>query len=332
MVSSADKTPTLRSLAAQLGLGVSTVSQALRDSKEISADTRHRVKLAAEAAGYVPNRAGVRLRTGKTHVISLVLNPEDDGSGFFTNMIYGISEALAGTPYHLVVTPYSLEDQMAPIRHIVETHAADGIIISRVMPNDPRVEYLAQAKIPFVTHGRTEMGMAHCYYDFDNHAFASEALRLLWQRGRRNPVLFGPPANLTYARHVLAGFQEGTRIHGLKGRIIRSVDSDSPAATLRGAALELAKSLNPPDAVVCTSAREAVAVASGFRVGGMEMGRDYDLVAKPASELTRLALPQMIGIAEDHRAAGRELARMLMALVGGEPVSRLQVVVGPSLA
>ncbi len=90
-----ERPPTLRSLAAKLGLGVSTVSQALRDSPEIAVETRKRVKMAAEAAGYVPNRAGVRLRTGKTNIISLVLNPEDDGSGFFTNMIYGISDALA---------------------------------------------------------------------------------------------------------------------------------------------------------------------------------------------------------------------------------------------
>ena len=214
MVNSRGKRPTLRSLAAKLGLGVSTVSQALRDSSEIAVETRKRVKLAAEEAGYVPNRAGVRLRTGKTNIISLVLNAEDDGSGFFTNMIYGISDALAGTPYHLVVTPYSLEDPMEPMRYIAETHSADGIILSRTVPDDPRVRFLSAANIPFVTHGRTDMGLVHSYCDFDNHAYVCEALRLLRQRGRNRAVLFGPPPNLTYARHTLAGFEDGLKAAG----------------------------------------------------------------------------------------------------------------------
>ena len=54
--------PTLRTLAQITGLGVSTVSQALRDNPEIAEETRRRVKLAAQQAGYRPDRAGVRLR------------------------------------------------------------------------------------------------------------------------------------------------------------------------------------------------------------------------------------------------------------------------------
>ncbi|MEO9168530.1 MAG: LacI family DNA-binding transcriptional regulator, partial [Aestuariivirga sp.] len=118
MAENSEKRPTLRSLAEITGLGISTVSQALRDSPDIALETRKRVRLAAQQAGYRPNRAGVRLRTGKSNVITLVLNPQDgssgvfsnqDGSsGFFANIVYGISDALANTSYHLVVTPYSL--------------------------------------------------------------------------------------------------------------------------------------------------------------------------------------------------------------------------------
>ena len=55
--------------------------------------------------GYRPNRAGVRLRTGKTNVISLILSVETEVLGLTSHLVYGISEHLAGTPYHLIVTP-----------------------------------------------------------------------------------------------------------------------------------------------------------------------------------------------------------------------------------
>ena len=115
------------------GLGVSTVSQALKDAPDISRATKERVRLVARQIGYRPNRAGLRLRTGKTTVIALVLNTEEGSMGLVSEMVYGISDALASTSYHLVVTPYSLSDLLEPIRYIVETGSADGIILPRQM-------------------------------------------------------------------------------------------------------------------------------------------------------------------------------------------------------
>ena len=117
---SAHERPTLKTLAFMTGLGVTTVSRALKDAPEIGAETRRRVQLVARQIGYRPNRAGVRLRTGKTNVISLVLNTEEQIGGFVSDMIYGISEYLAQTPYHLIVTPYSrTNDPLEPVRYVV---------------------------------------------------------------------------------------------------------------------------------------------------------------------------------------------------------------------
>ena len=57
--------PTLKTLARLSGFAVATVSRALSDAPDIGDNTKNLVKHIAEAVGYVPNRAGVRLRTGK---------------------------------------------------------------------------------------------------------------------------------------------------------------------------------------------------------------------------------------------------------------------------
>lgn len=321
-----EKRPTLRSLAEITGLGVSTVSQALRDSPEISEDTRKRVQLAAQQVGYRPNRAGVRLRTGKSNVITLVLNPQDGGSGFFSNIIYGISDALIGTPYHLVVTPYSLSDPMSPIRYIVETNSADGVIISRTQPDDPRVRYLRDNNIPFVSHGRTNMDIEHCYYDHDNEAYTLEALRLLKERGRSKVALINPPPTLTYFTHTQKGFEEGLRLYDFTHIPFGAYSTDSDVNELRAAARELAERETPPDAIVCSSVAAAPAVAAGMLDGGKVMGVDYDMVAKPGSEIFLCTLPAIISVEEDFRHAGQMLAQMLIAHIGGAPARDLQIV------
>ena len=324
MVENSDKRPTLRSLAEITGLGISTVSQALRDSPEIAIETRKRVRLAAQQAGYRPNRAGVRLRTGKSNVITVILNPQDGGSGFFSNMIYGISDALPGTSYHLVVTPYSLSDPMAPVRYVVETNSADGVIISRTQPDDPRVRYLVENGMPFATHGRTEMGIEHAYVDYDNQAYATKAVELLHQNGRKRAALFGPPPMLTYYHHTLQGFELGLAETGMSGFVVSSVNGDSSLSDLRAAGLELAKRRDAPDAIVCTSSSIALAIIAGMTDGKKEIGKDYDLVAKPVGEMISLAQPRIIAIDEDFRRAGRELAEMLMTRINGVGPAELQ--------
>jgi len=324
-----EKRPTLRSLAEITGLGISTVSQALRDSPEIAVETRKRVQLAAQQAGYRPNRAGVRLRTGKSNVISLVLNAEDGGSGFFANMVYGISETLKGTPYHLVVTPYSLSDPMEPIRYIVETNSADGVIISRTQPDDPRVRYLVENNMPFATHGRTDTGIQHAYFDFDNETCAYELLRLLHQRGRKQAALIGPPSQLTYFHHTLNGFNRGLSDFSMNGFLLSEVDSDSSIPDLIKAGLTLTQQRDKPDAIVCVSSSVALAVIVGMKQGGMELGRDYDLVTKPMTEIIRLSQPDIIGIDESFLKAGQELARMVVACIAGTDPSVLQVLDAP---
>ncbi|MEO6610266.1 MAG: substrate-binding domain-containing protein, partial [Aestuariivirga sp.] len=242
---------------------------------------------------------------------------------------YGISDALPGTSYHLVVTPYSLSDPMAPVRYVVETNSADGVIISRTQPDDPRVRYLVENAMPFATHGRTEMGIAHAFVDYDNEAYANKAVHLLHDKGRKRAALFGPPPILTYYHHTLEGFERGLTETGLSGFVVSSVNSDSSLSDLRSAGLALAKRHDAPDAVVCTSSSIALALIAGLKDGGKEIGIDYDLVAKPVGEMIGLAQPKIIAIGEDFRRAGKDLALMLMARIDGVNPEKLQELHAP---
>jgi LacI family transcriptional regulator len=322
-----DQRPTLRTLAEITGLGISTVSQALRNSPAIAEETRRRVQLAAQQAGYRPNRAGVRLRTGKTNVITVVLNPQDEGSGFFSQFVYGVSDALANTGYHLVITPYDLKDPMAPIRYIVETSSADGIIISRTQPQDARIHYLHDNRMPFATHGRTEMGIVHAYHDFDNEAFAYEALRRLAARGRSCVALIAPPPDLTYFHHTNKGFERGLRDFGLSSHPITTCNSDAPLAQIESLGRQLAQLPQRPDGIIGAATTAAFAMAAGFQHEGLRIGVDFDVASKHSSTLMNIAMPDIISIPEDFHLAGYRAAQLLMQAIGGVTTDQLQEVI-----
>ena len=317
--------PTLKTIAFMTGLGITTVSRALKDAPEIGEETRRRVQLVARQVGYRPNRAGVRLRTGKTNVISLVLNTEEQIGGFVSDMIYGISEQLAQTPYHLIVTPYSrTNDPLEPVRYVVETGSADGIIISRTEPDDKRVRYMLERGFPFATHGRTDMGAQHPFHDFDNYAFATEAVKKLAELGRRRLALLAPPASLSYYHHMREGFSDALAELGFDEVPFNTVTVDHSIDQIRARTLQLMQRGNRPDGIVSGAGGATFALVAGIEDAGLKIGADVDIVSKQSAKLLHLFRPQLLVVNEDVRLAGRELARSVIGFIDGAPAPSLQ--------
>lgn len=316
--------PTLKTIAYMTGLGVTTVSRALKDAPDIGADTKERVRMVAQQLGYQPNRAGVRLRTGKTNVIALVLSIDEEIMGFTSQIVFGISEVLNGTQYHLVVTPHSHnKDPMVPIRYILDTGSADGVIISRTEPDDPRVRLLMERNMPFATHGRTDMNLAHPFHDFDNEAFAHEAVRCLTEKGRRRIALLQPPSKLSFYSHTRIGFQTGLHDYGAE-EVPLKVTIDTPLADIRHAVEALMRSPNAPDGIVSSSSSGAIAVNAGLEAAGKRLGIDVDIVAKQSSNILHWIRPEMLTMQEDLRLAGRELAKAVISRIDGIEPELLQ--------
>ncbi|RWM71585.1 MULTISPECIES: LacI family transcriptional regulator [Mesorhizobium] len=315
--------PTLKTLAFMTGLGVTTVSRALKDAPEIGAETRRRVQLVAKQIGYRPNRAGVRLRTGKTNVISLVLNTEHEIMSFVSDIIYGVSEVIADTPYHLIVTPYSRsQDPLDPIRYLVETGSADGVIISRTQPNDPRARYMLERGIPFATHGRT--GLIHPYHDFDNYAFATDSVRHLAGIGRRRLALLAPPVELTYHSHTLNGFTDALSEVGASEIPFNTVSVDHSIEQIRMRTAQLMRRDVRPDGFVSSAAAATLAIVAGIEDAGLKLGRDVDVVSKQSSDLLHLFRRELLVVNENFRLAGAELARSVLGWIGGAAPGTLQ--------
>ena len=161
-------------------MAVATVSRALSDAPDISDATKKKIRQIANDVGYVPNRAGVRLRTGRTNVIALVLAAEADILNHTAKLITSISEELQSTAFHLIVKPQLPgEDPLRAIRYFVETGSADGIIINQTTAEDTRVAYMLKKGFPFVTHGRTNWPDQHPFFDYDNEQLARQALQHL---------------------------------------------------------------------------------------------------------------------------------------------------------
>jgi LacI family transcriptional regulator len=324
--------PTLKTIARMTGLAVATVSRALSDAPDIGTDTKTRVRQAAQAVGYRPNRAGVRLRTGKTNVIALAHATDHDFVNHVASLTAAIARELRDTGFHLIITPYFPdEDPMTPVRYIVETGAADGVILNETQPDDPRVDYLLAHGVAVATHGRTGVPGRHPSFDFDNDAFARLCVARLAARGRKRLLVVLPPAHMSYARHILAGATAAAAAHGLRLDLLDTATSHDRTQVIEAALARRLSAPGRPDAILCASTAAGLAAVAASETAGLCIGQDLDIAGKEALPfLSRLRREVMV-MPEDVARAGRFLARALIAAIrdpSAPPMEGLDVPAG----
>ncbi|RZJ30720.1 MAG: LacI family transcriptional regulator [Flavobacterium sp.] len=120
---------TLKQIAAELHLSISTVSKALNASPEISDETRKRVQEYATLRNYKPNVAGLNLKNRKTRTIGVIipniLNP------FFAKVFSGIEKAAEAKGYNVItcISNESLDKEKGAL-DMLSNGTIDGFILS----------------------------------------------------------------------------------------------------------------------------------------------------------------------------------------------------------
>lgn len=309
--------PTQKDVADRAGFAVTTVSRALAGDPLIAASTRTKIAQVADEIGYVPDRAAQRLRTGRTNVIALVLDPHGEILDFSGSMISGFAEVVRGTRYHLNLTQYQLgEDPMAPIRNIVRNRLADGIVFARTEPQDARVRYLLDAGFPFVTHGRTDIG-GHAWYDYDNAAFAEMAVEKLVSNGRKRILIVPPSKRYTFARHMTDGFKSAIGRASVQGIVPGNFDLNAPATVIHEKLRDILSADDRPDGFITAGEIAAMAGLAAIEDAGLTLGVDIDLIAKQTSRVFDLHRPRVETVFENIENAGRTMAQALLDEIEG---------------
>ncbi len=327
----AGERPTLKTIAKLTGLAVATVSRALSDAPDIGEDTKIRVRETADRIGYRPNRAGVRLRTGKTNVISLVMSTDHDMMNHTARLISSVAATLHGTAYHMIMTPYfPTEDPMKPVKYLVETGSADGIILNQTEPEDPRVRYLMDRDFPFATHGRTDWADQHPYFDFDNRVFVEIAVKKLASRGRKCLLLALPPQNQNYTMDMLAGAEEATKQHGMAFQVLEGTTANHPAAEVEAAIRAHVLKYPEVDAVLASATAACMAIATAVEAVGREIGADIDIVGKEAIPFLKLFREPILTVFEDVAKAGEFCTRATMQKIDAPDLPPMQFLEKPT--
>ncbi|MCL7763563.1 LacI family transcriptional regulator [Polaribacter sp. Z014] len=120
---------TIKTIAKELGVSTSTVSKALKDSHEISKETKEKIQAFADYYNYKPNSLALQLRNQKTKVIGVIL--PKIVHHFFSTVIMGIEEGAIEKGYHIMVC-FSNESYKKEVEtlKVLSNGSVDGLIVS----------------------------------------------------------------------------------------------------------------------------------------------------------------------------------------------------------
>ncbi|NOX73044.1 MAG: substrate-binding domain-containing protein [Alphaproteobacteria bacterium] len=323
--------PTLRTVARLSQLAVSTVSRALNDAPDINEKTKSKVRAVAKAINYRPVRSSVNLRTGKSYNLALVIDHADEHLEFARRLIVGITTQIKDSRYELFISPqYHDRDPVSQIRMIVESGAADGIILTHTLPQDDRVKYLLEIGFPFVTHGQTELATPHPFYDFDNRKFTFIATRRLIELGCNSVGLVAATGQITSYAHSVNGIGAALEQAGLPpAEFIFVPETDGDVAEVHDFVTRKARAGEVPQGVVCASELATLAVMDALQNENLVIGKDVRIVARKTSNVLTYARPKVDVVLEDLKQGGHTMADLLLRYIAGENARDLQVLIEP---
>ena len=159
---------TLKDLAAELGVSITTVSRALAGYGDVAETTRQRVLQSAEEMGYVPDVTARRLQKGRTDTIGIVIPTSGPrfSDPYFSELLAGVGNEAAQDDFDLLVStrPPDTPEEQAACHRMVESRLVDELLVVRTRVRDRRPACLAETGFPFVACGRASLssGRRNC--------------------------------------------------------------------------------------------------------------------------------------------------------------------------
>ncbi len=208
---------TLKLLAKDLGLSVSTVSKALSDSEEIGDATKIRVKEYAKLQNYKPNTMAKNLKNQRTNTIGVIipniLNP------FFAKVFSGIEKTANAKGYHVIT--YISNETLSKEKQAMEllsNGAVDGFILS-VAQETQTLNEVAHFKetlregLPIVMFDRIMESVACDKVIVDDYESALDAVIHLIELGCTKIALLSCIDNLSVGKHRALGYEKALQMN-----------------------------------------------------------------------------------------------------------------------
>lgn len=306
------KKVTLKQLARELNLSISTVSKSLKNDPEISEKTIDRVHELADFYNYKPNALAVSLKSNKTKTIGIIL-PEILNH-FFAKVLYGIEQAASEKGYKIVtcITNESYEKEVEYVE-MLNYSSVDGFIVSlsqetQVVNKFEHFKELKRDNVPIVMFDRVTEEIECDKVIVDDKQASKTAVKYLMDTGCKKIAVITTIGDLSVAKLRLEGAREAINATD-QVSLIELLVKDS-----NNNELEIEKFLNNSDidAVLGLDETAAAITINMSHKLGYKIPEDISVIGFTDGLLSKHSYPKLTTISQHAEDLGVKAAQILV--------------------
>lgn len=308
---------TLKDIAKELGVSISTVSKALKNSEEISRDTKEKVQAFARLYNYKPNNIAISLKNKRTKNIGVIV--PDIVHYFFTTVVRGIENYANEKGYNVIVCLSNESfDREVINMEMLANGSIDGFIMSLSAGTEKKNDFnhlreVTEQGIPLVLFDRVTDEIKCDKVIIDDVLGAYNATKKLLQEGRKKIALLTTEDFFSVSRNRNLGFEKALEDFGLKvnpENILKLPYMDIAEAEI-SSFLKRVK----PDAVLSVNEIFGIYGMRVLQKMGKRVPEDVSIIGFTDGLLAKHANPSLSSVAQHGEKMGEIAAKMLIERV-----------------
>ncbi len=304
---------TLKQLAKELNVSISTVSKALNNSEEIGEETIKRVKELAELYNYKPNKVALSLKQNKTKTIGVII--PDILNHFLAKVLFGIEREAAKYGYNIItcISNESLDQEKDSLR-LLANGSVDGFILSVAEESQVKNEIEHFKKtisqgLPIVMFDR----VAHDVMcdkvivdDFDSTYNATKSMVL---EKRKNIAFISTLDGLSVGKLRERGYKKAILEHNLNQNLVLKIKKKDDH---QKKILNFLKKNKSIDGVIAADSSSGIIAINGAINLGLRVPKDISVIGFASKSDSYHTLPKLTTIRQHAKEIGAYAAQLLI--------------------
>lgn len=305
---------TLKQIAKELGVSVSTVSKALNDSPEISEPTKIKIQEYAKLKNYKPNSIGLNLKNRSTKTIGVII--PNILNSFFAKVFTGIEKVADEKGYKVItcISNESLEKEINMLE-MLSNGTIDGFILSVSEEAQKLQQYnhfksIINDGTPIVMFDRIADEINCDKVIVDDLDSAVNATEHLLKTGCKKIALLSSIDNLSVGKLRAQGFYEAMKKHKVKvddSLVILTENSEDFNARIGGFFIK-----NKPDGVFALDEHASVTAMKLGIQNGYKIPQELSIIGFADGVWSRRMTPSLSTVSQHGPEIGEVATRMLI--------------------
>lgn len=308
------KKVTLKQIAKELDVSISTVSKSLKDSHEISEDTRQKVQAFAKLYNYKPNNIALSLKNKKTKTIGIII-PEIVHH-FFATVISGIEQVANENGYNVIVclSDESFDKEVINME-LLANGSTDGFIMSLSKETMQKKDFhhiqeIISQGMPVVMFDRVTNDVFCDKVIIDDQLAAYEAVQFFISRGFKKIALLTTVDYVSVGKLRTDGYLKALKENGIEvveDLIVKIEDIDNCSKKIES--LILNQNFDALFAVNELFAVTAIKLANKL---GKSVPDDFSVIGFTDGIISQFSTPSITTVSQNGIKMGRKAAKMLI--------------------